>query len=75
MDIPNKLRIISELFENVKDSVLRKVKDMPEDWDGIELRWYIAEKFGEEIPSQKHDKRLAARYNKYRNFVITTGNF
>lgn len=75
MDIPNKLRIISELFENVKDDVLRKVKDMPEEWDGIELRWYIAEKFGEATISQKNDKAIAARYNKYRNFVITTGGF
>jgi len=74
MDIPNKLRIISELFENVKDDVLRKVKDMPEEWDGIELRWYIAEKF-REAANYKHDKYRAARYNKYRNFVITTGSF
>ena len=75
MDVPNKLRVISELFENVKDSVLRRVKDMPEEWDGIELRWYIAEKFAEEVISRKNDKYRAARYNKYRNFVITTGSF
>lgn len=75
MDIPDKLRVINELFEGVKDDVLRKVKDMPEEWDGIELRWYIAGKFSE-LPSYGGSySRRSKRYQDYRNFVITTGNF
>ncbi len=72
MDIPKKLRFINDLTDNVKMDIIKKVKDMPEDWDGIELRWYIAEKFDEATFGVY---KKGKRYNKYRNFVITTGNF
>lgn len=74
MDIPKKLTFISELIDNVKTDITKKVKDMPEEWDGLELRWYIAEKFEEVVFAGYHDKR-SKRYQDYRNFVIITGNF
>jgi len=74
MDIPEKLRFINDLTDNVKMDIVKNVKDMPEDWDGIELRWYIAEKFAEVVFGGSEDKRKK-RYQDYRNFLITTGNF
>ncbi|MCK4384693.1 MAG: hypothetical protein KAW52_00375 [candidate division Zixibacteria bacterium] len=72
MDIPEKCRFINELINNVQMEVVERVRDMPEDWDGRELRWYIAEKFNEAIFDR--DKR-GKRYQDYKNFIITTGNF
>jgi len=74
MDVPQKLTFIHELVDNVKNDIIRKVKDMPEEWDGIELRWYISEIFGEVVFGGFQDKK-SKRYKAYRNFVITTGNF
>lgn len=78
MDIQNKLTFISELIDNVRDEIIIKVGDMPEDWDGVELRWYIAEKFKEAMiePSVYNTRpEYKKRYQDYRNFIITTGNF
>lgn len=72
MDIPNKLRIIDELIDGVKMDIINKAKDMPEEWDGIELRWLIAEKFAMEVGARFKDKR-SRRYQDYRNFIITKG--
>jgi len=74
MDIPEKLKFINDLVDNVKMDIVKKVKDMPEDWDGIELRWYISERFNEIVFGGSEDKRKK-RYQGYRNFIITTGNF
>lgn len=73
MDIPNKLRIIDELIDGVKVSIIKKVRVMPEEWDGIELRWYVAEMFKEMIvdPTTRHEYKK--RYKEYRNTVIVAG--
>ena len=72
MDIPEKLRFINDLVDNVKTDIIKRVKDMPEDWDGHELRWYISEIFGEVVFGGFQDKR-SKRYKAYRNYVITKG--
>ena len=71
MDIPQKLTFIHELINHVKNDITRQVSKMPEDWDGIELRWYISERFSE-VVHRRTDKR-SKRYQDYHNFVITTG--
>ena len=72
MDIPQKLTFIHELIDNVKDEIITKVADMPEEWDGIELRWLVVEKFAMEVVARFKDKR-SRRYQDYRNFIITKG--
>jgi len=74
MDIPEKLKFINDLVDSVKMDIVKKVKDMPEEWDGIELRWLIAEKFMGEVGARHKDKR-SKRYQDYWNFIITKGNF
>ena len=72
MDIPEKLRFINDLTDNVKMDIIKKVKDMPEDWDGVELRWYIAEMFKIIVsPTAKHEYKK--RYREYRYFVFGKG--
>lgn len=72
MNISIKLRVLDELISNVRDEILIKVGDMPEEWDGVELRWYVKEKFGEIVYGIYRDKRCK-RYQDYKNYILTTG--
>ena len=64
-----KQKFIAELIGNVKKELIANVPKMPEEWDGIELRQYIADKFarcvisGTMSPRRKHD---------YDNTIMTT---
>lgn len=44
-DVEHKRRIVTDLCDSVRDIVLTRVPQMPEGWDGLELRQYIAELF------------------------------
>jgi hypothetical protein len=46
-----KHRFIHDLTEAVTLAIIAKIDDMPEEWDGIELRRYIADRFEEEAPA------------------------
>lgn len=43
-----KKRFIRELTAAVRDNLLKKVDDMPDEWDGHELRLLLAAKFERE---------------------------
>jgi len=71
-----KLQFIGELTASVKASIIDKVDDMPEEWDGIELRRYIADKFEEQVFSEFRSDRVgglnrARRLHAYRNECLT----
>lgn len=40
-----KRAFVRDLMTSVRKDVLAKIAQMPENWDGIELRWYVADKF------------------------------
>lgn len=65
----NKRKFIRELVGSVKKTALANVDKMPENWDGIELREYIADKFAESkaMPSRPYMKQ---RVSDYRNEVL-----
>ena len=46
--------------------MLLKSKNMPSSWDGIELRWYIADTFAGVVFTDS-GKRKGKRYADYRN--------
>jgi len=52
-----KKKFIKDLFSMMQETVLGKVGMMPDEWDGIELRQYIADKFTEQISSSFSGKR------------------
>jgi len=75
MNKTEKKRFIRELISSTQQRILENVTEMPEQWDGIELRQYIAEKFlyaslftPNEIRLRPHLKR---RKKDYENEVIT----
>lgn len=45
MNKRQKKRFVKELIRNVAREVLAKVEHMPDEWDGHELRKYIADRF------------------------------
>jgi hypothetical protein len=57
---------VDELVESVKQDVLMKFSQMPEEWDGIELRQYLADVFARSAHWGNSKMRLRA----YRNEVL-----
>jgi len=72
MNYEGKVKFICNLFDSCRDAILERVKDMPESWDGMELRQYIAEEFARQtyLDKGKENKR---RYRDYKNDTGTIG--
>ena len=69
MDNITKENFINELVNSVTADVLREVKKYPENWDGIELRWRIADAFGQTVIGNIGDRK-GKRYRDYKNTVL-----
>lgn len=71
-----KRKFLRELTSNVLKDVLAKVDQMPDEWDGIELRRYLADRFEAasiKLPGSKFGgerKAMRSRYRAYRNEVL-----
>lgn len=62
-----KRAFIDELVNNVHSSIVGKIDAMPYDWNGIELRQYIAQHFAQCIIS---GTMSAARKRRFNNEVL-----
>lgn len=69
MNQQDKERFVRELVGNIQTDVLAKVSQMPEEWDGIEIRQYLADKFSESSLMMGR-KDLYKRLRSYRNEVL-----
>jgi len=58
---------IEELIGSVKEEIISKSPNMPDSWDGIELRQYIADRFSDAVI-----KRLlsGSRKRAYKNTLL-----
>lgn len=45
MTLKQKQKFVRELIGRVRDDVLKVLPKTPEEWDGFELRWLIADHF------------------------------
>ena len=62
-------KFVKELVGNVEKGILKKLYAVPETWNGIELRWLIADHFrAAEITRKDKDKQTRVR--SYRNDVL-----
>jgi hypothetical protein len=64
MNVTQQKRFVRELISSIQDEILSKVYDMPSDWDGIELRQYIADQFASAVYPMK-----GARKRNYKNSI------
>lgn len=65
---------IRQICNAVRDDLVKKIRDMPEEWDGHELRRLLADKFEREAwtlgPGQKRSNSLGGQPSKrYRDFL------
>ena len=70
MNQTQKKTFIRELVASIQREAISKVASMPENWDGIELRWYMADKFEASTLNFAHDRVRQARKRAYNNEVI-----
>jgi hypothetical protein len=61
---------IHDLIERVRTELYAKIPLLPEEWDGHELRQWIAERF--QGASYLKDKRYRARYRAFRRVIAST---
>lgn len=75
MNAAAKRKFIRELIANIQRDVLKAVPNMPEHWDGHELRRYIADRFEESAFTVGRKGPYGRDYRKrtkdYRNEVLT----
>ena len=67
MTVTEQKAFIVELIGNVQKSILDHAYDMPSNWNGIELRQYIADRFAREAYPME-----CARLRNYRNAIAVT---
>lgn len=71
LDTPDeKAKFIKDLCDNCKFELLERVKHMPNSWEGMELRQYIADYFAETAVLSER-KYLRKRYREYKSDVAT----
>lgn len=71
MSKEEKAQFIENMYETLKTEALKKVELMPEDWEGWELRQFIADKASDIVWPSMADK---GRKRKYTNTIRTKAN-
>lgn len=61
-----KRRFVKELMREVQRTIISNIPKMPEEWDGIELRQYLADKFADANYVRMH----RTRKHNYNNEVV-----
>ncbi len=72
MEKQKQVELIKGLIANVQKDIEEESAKYPESWDGIELRWRIADVFSQVVFGQS-GKRKGKRYQEYRNTVLING--
>lgn len=65
------VKFVNAVIDAVKKDIVEKIEkgEVPEDWDGIELRWYIRDKFSEVVWGEWKNTKTK-RYRDYKNAVL-----
>lgn len=72
MDKNQKRKFVRDLTASIQTTVLASVEKMPENWDGHQIRVYLADKFRDAATtSTLHRSRSAMR--RYNNDVTVLG--
>lgn len=60
---------VENFIEVVKKDLLSKMDRVPENWDGFELRWWIADTFREQTIDYDGDRRSLAHKRRHRKYA------
>lgn len=69
MPKPEQQQFVNDLIDNVKQELL--ALDYPENWDGIEFRWLIADRFSQVVFGDIGRNKRSKRYRDYLNDIRT----
>lgn len=67
-----KIEFVTALLDRVKETLIERVDDCPEAWDGWELRQWIADYTQQQIPMNSFKTSNRSRYRAYCNTIRTT---
>lgn len=67
-----KEKFIRSLCNSVRDSVIERIKYMPEEWDGIELREYLAREFERETVLSRNPQPDRKRLREFKRVAAVT---
>lgn len=72
MNQQEKALFVSSLVNNVANELLDQIKAgrIPEEWNGIELRWLLAQRFQDATLSTRHDRGNQRRFRSFKNEVL-----
>lgn len=70
MNLVEKDKFVHSILDDLKESILKKVDQMPEDWDGHEIRVFIKDYYSQHyiIGTALAGKRL----KEYKNTIVIT---
>jgi hypothetical protein len=70
MNSEEKIKFVEAITSNVTEEIINNIiiGKVPEDWEGIELRWYLADKFQDCV----YDiyKKPSKRKREYKNTIL-----
>ena len=59
-------KFVTSLCNSCRDAILARIQYVPDTWDGMELRQYIAEEFARQTYLDKESSHRK-RYREYKN--------
>ena len=71
MTLDEKKQFVTNLCDSVRDDVLGKIQHMPDEWDGIELREYLATAMERGASNHLRRKDNRKRLRNYRSECAT----
>jgi hypothetical protein len=69
--VAGKREFLKNYLNSVRDELISKADQMPEEWDGHELRWLVADKFEWEQSHRKGPIAWRKRVRDYTNERLT----
>jgi len=66
MDKRDQKRIIREMADGIKNLMLSKSSEIPDGWDGHELRQWFADLANEQFRFRNLDRKRMSEYKNYR---------
>lgn len=70
MDKIEKTLFIKSILDSVADSLIKNIDIYPEEWDGVELRWLIADHVADNVVIGSAANKKRRRFKDYRHTVI-----
>lgn len=73
MEINKQIELVSTLLDSVKAELVSRLEkgNVPNNWDGFELRWWAEEKLKEEANhAHKTYGKISKRWKDYENELI-----